>query len=71
MNPRVLLSASLAGAILIGIVSPAAGQLSSNLGALTPQNAKGYLSPLPEALSSTLNSSIFTIGSHRYKLHFQ
>lgn len=59
MNPRLRHSASLAIAILIGITSPAAGQLSSNLGALTPQNAKGYLSPLPEALSSTLNSSIF------------
>jgi len=59
MTPRVLHSAALAGAILIGIVSPAAGQLSGNLGALTPQNVQGYLAPLPEALSGTLNSGVF------------
>jgi hypothetical protein len=59
MTPRSHHTAALAGAILLAIASPAAGQLNSNLGGLTAENAKGYLSPLPEALSSTLNSSIF------------
>jgi len=59
MNPRVLHSVALASAIVCALASPAAGQLTGSLGALTPDNVKGYLAPLPEALSSTLNSSIF------------
>lgn len=41
----------------------ASAQLSDNLGALSGDNARGYLSPLPKALSSTLNSAIFQTGS--------
>jgi hypothetical protein len=41
----------------------AGAQLSDNLGALSGDNAKGYLSPLPKALSATLNSGIFQTGS--------
>lgn len=41
---------------------PASAQLSDNLGALSGDNAKGYLSPLPKALSATLNSAIFQSG---------
>jgi hypothetical protein len=42
--------------------APASAQLSANLGALEGSNAKGYLSPLPDALSSTMNSAIFRTG---------
>ena len=41
---------------------PAHADLSDNLGALTGDNAKGYLGPLPEALSATLNSGVFQTG---------
>ncbi len=41
---------------------PAGAQLSDNLGALTGDNARGYLSPLPKALSATLNSAVFQTG---------
>ncbi|MEO5619169.1 MAG: DUF6588 family protein [Candidatus Eisenbacteria bacterium] len=43
--------------------STAQAQLSDNLGALSGDNAKGYLSPLPKALSGTLNSAIFQTGA--------
>ena len=49
----------LAAAIL---AAPAHADLSDNLGSLTGDNAKGYLGPLPEALSATLNSGIFQTG---------
>jgi len=42
--------------------SPARADLSDKLGSLTAENAKGYLSPLPKALSSSLNSGIFSSG---------
>jgi hypothetical protein len=41
---------------------PASAQLSANLGALEGDNAKGYLSPLSSALSSTMNAAIFRTG---------
>jgi hypothetical protein len=41
---------------------PASAQLSANLGALEGDNARGYLSPLPNALSSTMNSAVFRTG---------
>ena len=50
----------LAAAIL---AVPAYADLSDNLGALTGANAKGYLGPLPEALSATLNSGVFQTGN--------
>lgn len=40
----------------------AQAQLETNLGALSGDNAKGYLSPLPKALSGTLNSAVFRTG---------
>jgi hypothetical protein len=52
----------LAGLAAIVFAAPAAADLSSKLGALSGENAKGYLSPLPKALSATLNSSIFQSG---------
>ena len=52
-------------ALLAAAISaaPASAQLSDNLGALTGDNAKGYLSPLPKALSATLNSAIYQTGN--------
>jgi hypothetical protein len=44
------------------LAPPARASLSDKLGALTAENAQGYLSPLPKALSSTLNSGIFASG---------
>ncbi len=52
----------LAGVVLAAAAPAAHADLSGKLGALTGDNAKGYLSPLPKALSSTLNSAIFTSG---------
>ena len=49
--------------IAIGLAAPAAAQLQDNLGALSGTNARGYLSPLPKALSGTLNSGIFNSGA--------
>ena len=51
-------------ALLAAAISaaPAGAQLADNLGALTGQNAKGYLSPLPKALSATLNSAVYQTG---------
>lgn len=47
-------------------------QLDANLGALSGENAKGYLGPLPTALSGTLNSAIFQSGDvPRAGLNFQ
>ena len=56
---------AIAMTILVAAISalPAAAQLSDNLGALSGDNAKGYLSPLPKALSGTLNAGIFQSGS--------
>jgi hypothetical protein len=49
--------------MLLLAAAPAAAQLSDNLGSLSGDNAKGYLGPLPKALSGTLNSAIFTTGN--------
>ena len=63
MISRFVRSLSLVGALSALVAMPAAAQLSANLGALSGDNAKGYLSPLPKALSGTLNSSIFQSGA--------
>lgn len=63
MTFRTLRTLALAAALSALATMPAAAQLSSNLGALSGDNAKGYLGPLPKALSSTLNSAIFQSGS--------
>jgi hypothetical protein len=47
---------------LFMVAVPASAQLSANLGALEGDNAKGYLSPLPSGLSSTMNAAIFRTG---------
>lgn len=52
---------------------PAFADLSDNLGALTAANAKGYLGPMPEALSATLNSGVFQTGNvpkHTFNFSF-
>ena len=53
---------ALALAVLGAAVPPARAQLSDNLGVLTAENARKYLAPLPDALSGTMNSAIFTSG---------
>jgi uncharacterized protein DUF6588 len=50
---------ALACLVACGAAVPARADLSDKLGGLTGENAKGYLKPLPKALSSTLNSAIF------------
>jgi hypothetical protein len=52
----------LALAVLVGFAPAARAQLADNLGALSGDNAKRYLAPLPDALSGTMNSAIFTSG---------
>jgi hypothetical protein len=42
--------------------APAAADLNDKLGALTGDNARGYLGPLPKALSATINSAVFQSG---------
>ena len=50
----------------------ARAQLSAGVSGLTDDNAKGYLSPLPKALSSVLNTSIFQSGDvPRQGLNFE
>ncbi len=52
-------------AVLVGVLlvaSPAFAQLESNLSTLDGPNAEGYLSPVPSALSASLNSAIFRSG---------
>ena len=53
---------ALALAVLVGIAPAARAQLADNLGGLSGDNAKKYLGPLPDALSGTMNSAIFTSG---------
>jgi hypothetical protein len=50
-------------ALLLATAAPnARADLSDKLGSLTGTNAKGFLSPLPKAMSSSLNAGIFTNG---------
>src|SRR2546426_6528128 len=63
MVPRMRWTAAVTILAVAVAALPAAAQLEPNLGALTGQNAKGYLGPLPEALSGTLNTAIFQTGS--------
>jgi hypothetical protein len=62
MIPRIGGTAALVVALLAGAALPALAQLDANLGALSGDNAKGYLGPLPKALSGTLNTAIFRSG---------
>ncbi len=59
---RILRIALLAGVVALAAAAPAFASLSDKLGALTGDNAKGYLGPLPKALSTTLNASVFQSG---------
>jgi hypothetical protein len=53
-----------AAALVLTVASPPAmAQLSDNLGALSGDNAKGYLAPLTSGLSGTLNTAIFSGAS--------
>lgn len=56
---RTVLSAALA---LAAFALPASAQLEDNLGALTGDNAAGYLNPLVKGLSGTMNAAIFHTG---------
>ncbi|MEK7331491.1 MAG: hypothetical protein AAB113_11895, partial [Candidatus Eisenbacteria bacterium] len=60
MYRRIAVTLALALVVLAGVAPPAGAQLSDNLGALTGENTKKYLGPLPDALSGTMNSAIFT-----------
>ena len=59
MMPRIVRACFIAGALSLALASPGFAQIDANLGALTPENVKGYLQPLPKALSSTLNMAAF------------
>jgi len=63
MMSRMLRAATAAGALTVALASPGFAQLDANLGALTPENVKGYLEPLPKALSTTLNMAEFQSAS--------
>ncbi len=63
MNRRMAVPFVLALVFLAGGVQRAGAQLSDNLGALSGENTKKYLGPLPDAMSGTMNSAIFTSGS--------
>ena len=63
MISRMLRAACVAGALTVAFASPGLAQLDANLGALTPENVKGYLKPLPKALSATLNMAEFQSGN--------
>lgn len=62
MKGHRILTLALALAVTALGALPAAAQLSENLGALSGDNARKYLGPLPDALSGTMNSAIFTTG---------
>lgn len=63
MHRRITLTLALALVCVAGISPPAGAQLSENLGALTGENTRKYLGPLPDALSGTMNAAIFTSGN--------
>jgi hypothetical protein len=59
---RLAVLLAIAGMLACAFVSPASADLSSKLGALEGNNLKGYLGPLPKAMSTTMNSGIFQSG---------
>jgi len=62
MKSRLSMPLALVLLVLAGGARLASAQLADNLGALSGDNAKKYLGPLPDALSGTMNSAIFTSG---------
>lgn len=63
MNSRSTRAWLAATALMVTFAAPSFAQIEGNLGALTPENARAYLQPLPKALSATLNSAIFQSAS--------
>jgi len=61
--PRMVRVAVAAGVLALALASPVLAQIDANLGALNAENVKGYLSPLPKALSTTLNMAEFQSAS--------
>jgi hypothetical protein len=59
---RLAVILALAGLLVTSLAPPACADLSEKLGPLSGDNAKGYLGPLPKALSSTFNSGVFQSG---------
>ncbi len=53
---------AVAGMLASALALPARADLSSKLGALQGDNLKGYLDPLPRAMSSSINSGLFQSG---------
>jgi Family of unknown function (DUF6588) len=49
-------------AVILLAAMPAAAQLEDNLSQLTGDQSKGYLAPLADGLSATMNSNIFKSG---------
>jgi len=62
MTRRIAGTLVVALAVLAGGARSAGAQLADNLGALTGENSRKYLGPLPDALSGTMNAAIFTSG---------
>ncbi len=50
-------------ALALALASPGFAQLSDNLSYLSAENVKGYLQPLPKALSATMNTAEFQSAS--------
>jgi hypothetical protein len=63
MHRRITVTLALALACVGSLAPPAGAQLAENLGALSGENTEKYLGPLPDALSGTMNSAIFTSGN--------
>lgn len=73
MPRRLVITLAAMLALTASSAAPSLAQLSDNLGSLSPENAKGYLSPLTSALSATLNSSVFQSGhvpKSGFSMHF-
>jgi hypothetical protein len=56
---RVMRTALLSAIAFLALSPPASAQLADNLGALSGENAEGYLNPLVKGLSGTMNAAIF------------
>jgi hypothetical protein len=59
---RLVRTGLLASLALLALAPPVSAQLEDNLGALTGDNAAGYLNPLVKGLSGTMNAAVFHTG---------
>ena len=59
---RMVRSALLSAVAVATLALPSSAQLQDNLGALTGDNAAGYLNPLVSGLSGTMNAAVFHTG---------